>query len=444
VAATVEEVVESLGPIAREKGLEVGCLVEGPSQPLRGDRDRFRQIVVNLVANAIKYTERGEVAVFAEATGGPEDLVTVAVHVADTGVGIPAEAADLVFEPFGQAASGRPSGGGTGLGLTISRQLALLMGGDIRFESEPGRGSVFHLSVTLGRPTDPEEVRPVPRLSVRRVLVAEPHPLARFVLERHCTQLGIEVRGVADGEGALAALRAAAAGARTFDVALVASGLLAGGQADLLRGLRQASAAGTRVVAVGAPAEGALPTGAVHVLPRPVLRKSLLEALSPSSPVEAEPVVASPASWLSPEARDRRGLVLVVEDNPVNQTVAEGMLGVLGIDAHVAADGAAALACLERTRYDVVLMDCMMPGMDGFEATAELRRRESEQGVAPTPVIALTAIAMPGDRERCLAAGMNDYLAKPFQIETLEAALARVFPRPGAGPAPALGAVGAP
>jgi signal transduction histidine kinase len=140
VAATVEEVVESLDPMAREKGLEVGCLVEGLREPLRGDRDRFPQIVVNLVGNAIKYTERGEVAVFVEATGGPDDLVTVAVHVADTGVGIPPAAADLVFEPFGQAASGRPSGSGTGLGLTISRQLALLMGGDIRFESDPGRG----------------------------------------------------------------------------------------------------------------------------------------------------------------------------------------------------------------------------------------------------------------------------------------------------------------
>jgi CheY-like chemotaxis protein len=152
----------------------------------------------------------------------------------------------------------------------------------------------------------------------------------------------------------------------------------------------------------------------------------LLEALSPAPDAEA---TARPAP-VSPGAPTRRGLALIAEDNPVNQTVAEGMLGLLGFDAHVAANGAEALERIERTRYDVVLMDCMMPGMDGFQATAELRRRERARGVSPIPVVAVTAIAMSGDREQCLAAGMDDYLAKPFQLETLEATLARVLGRP--------------
>jgi CheY-like chemotaxis protein len=300
------------------------------------------------------------------------------------------------------------------------------MGGDIRFESAPGRGSVFHLNVSLGR-TDGEEARPVVLPPMQRALVVEPRPMGRFVLERQCAQLGIQACGVADAEGALATLRAAAAGRRAYDVVLVASGLLAGDQTAFAHRLRADSAVGTRIIVVGAPEGGRLPRGAAHVLPRPVLRKSLLEALVPSPRTESRAVAARQAAKLSPEARTRSRLVLVVEDNPVNQAVAEGMLSVLGMKAHVAASGAAALERLERTRYDAVLMDCMMPGLDGFETTAELRRREKAGGLAPTPVVALTAIAMPGDRDRCLAAGMDDYLAKPFAIEALEATLARVM-----------------
>ena len=282
VAATVEEVVESLGEVAREKGLEIACLVEGLRVPLRGDGERFRQIVVNLVGNAIKYTERGEVAVFVKAVCGEGDFVTVAVDVADTGVGIPPEAAAVVFEPFGQAPSGRPSRSGAGLGLTISRQLAVLMGGDIRFESEPGRGSVFHLTVTLGAATEADAAGPVPPLAVRCALVVEPHVLGRFVLERQLAQLGVEARGVADAEGALEALRHAAAGPGAYDVVLIAASLVAAEQGALLRRLRTDPAtARARVIAVGVGADAACPAGVSGVLPKPVLRRSLLAALSP-------------------------------------------------------------------------------------------------------------------------------------------------------------------
>jgi signal transduction histidine kinase/CheY-like chemotaxis protein len=427
VAATVEEVVESLGEVAREKGLELACLVEGLRAPLRGDGERFRQIVVNLVGNAIKYTERGEVAVFVRQTSVEGDFVTVAVDVADTGIGIPPEAAGLVFEPFGQAPSGRPSRSGTGLGLTISRQLAVLMGGDIRFESTPGRGSVFHLTVTLGAATEADAAGPVPPPPGRFALVVEPRLVGRFVLERQLAQLGIEARGVADAKGALEALRHAAEGHRAFDVVLIEASLAAAEDGALFRRLRaDPASARARVVAVGVGADAPCPAGVTGTLSKPVLPRSLLAAISPAPDGEA---TALPSPVLPADAPTRRGLALIAEDNPVNQAVAEGMLGLLGFDAHVAANGVEALERIERIRYDVVLMDCMMPDMDGFQATAELRRRERARGLSPVPVVAVTAIAMSGDREQCLAAGMDDYLAKPFQIETLEATLARVLGR---------------
>ena len=426
VAAAIEDVAESLAELAWAKPLELVCVVEGLREPLRGDRDRFRQVLVNLLGNAIKFTERGEVAVFARELARDDDSVTVLVDVADTGIGIPPEAAGLVFEAFGQAASGRRSGSGTGLGLTISRQLAALMGGDIWFESAAGRGSVFHLKLTLGRAAEPEATRCVPVHGVRRALVVESNSTSRFALERHCAELGIDTRAVADSEAARRALREAATQAAAFDVAFVEEDLLVAENGLLLRCLRTDRADATLVaLRRGAAVSGSEPPGVACVLSKPVLRRSLLEALA-----------APPGGGTQPEAPgletvaalpERRGLALVVEDNPVNQAVAEGMLRVLGFEAHLAEDGASALQLLEQNRYDVVLMDCMMPGMDGFEVTAELRRRERTGSAPRTHVIAATAIAMAGDRERCLAAGMDDYLAKPFQLEVLEAILIRVL-----------------
>jgi signal transduction histidine kinase/DNA-binding response OmpR family regulator len=432
VGATIEDAVESLGEVARGKGLELAGLVEGLRAPLLGDRGRFRQVLVNLLGNAIKYTERGEVAVFARARSTGEGTVTVAVDVADTGIGIAPDAAERVFEPFGQAAH-VSSGGGAGLGLAISRQLARLMGGDIRFESEPGRGSVFRLDVTLGRSQEAEPAPPVP--PIRRALVVEARPMSRFVLERQCKELGIGVRSVGDVDAALAALRDAAAGGGAYEAVLVASDLLDAGRAAFLERLRKDGAtAHVRVIVVGAPAGPVPPDEAASVLPRPVLRHSLLEALTPPSGA-GERSRRSPASPPKPPRRGR--LALVVEDNPVNQAVAEGMLGLIGFDVHLAADGASALARLDEGRYDVVLMDCLLPGLDGLETTAELRRRESAAGREPTPVVALTANAMAGDRERCLAAGMDDYLSKPLAIETLEATLDRVLGKSAATRVPA-------
>ncbi len=321
--ATLAESVDLLREVARRKGLELTCEVaDDVPRCLRGDPARLRQVLLNLVGNALKFTERGRVDVRAVLVERAAERALLAVEVQDTGIGISREAQAWIFEPFAQAdASTTRRYGGTGLGLAISRQLARLMGGDIEVSSVPGRGSTFRLRVALavapGPPT-PDAALPVRRSSA----LAE----------------------------------------------------------DVLR------AAGRTPQPFAPPARPGLVSG---------------------------PPLA--------------GRVLLAEDSPVNQVVARRLLEHSGCTVDVVADGRAALDALTRDSYDLVLMDCMMPELDGFAVTAELRRREAQRG-GHTPVIALTASAMPGDRERCLAAGMDDYISKPFRPDDLRARLQRFLP----------------
>jgi signal transduction histidine kinase/DNA-binding response OmpR family regulator len=436
VATVVEDVVGSLGELAQGKGLELAVIAEGLRRPLCGDAARFRQILTNLVGNAIKFTDRGQVAVHARLLAEEAATATLLVEVADTGVGIPPEAAERLFRPFSQAAGGSARGG-SGLGLLISRQLAALMGGDIEFESQPGRGSVFRVTLCLSVPPGADGTVTTPaETPVRRVLIVEPRALTRFALQRLCAELGVVTRAAISGRTALRLLAEAAARDEFFDAALIGTELLHGDSEALLRGLRaDPQLASLRLVGVGVPASESMPgdSDRLPVLPTPARLRSLSQALSREAP--------APVPVAGPQRLDAggRGRALVVDDNPVNQAVAEGMLALLGFEVHLADDGQQALQRLDSASYDVVLMDYMMPGMDGLQVTEELRRRERSAGRAPTPVVALTAVAMAGDRERCLAAGMNDYLAKPFAIEQLEQVLAAVVPadaRPGQGSAP--------
>jgi signal transduction histidine kinase/CheY-like chemotaxis protein len=425
VATLIEDVGASLGELAQGKGLELAVIAEGLRRPLCGDPARLRQILTNLLGNAIKFTDHGQVAVHARLLSEDTRTATVLLEVADTGVGIPPEAAERLFRPFSQAAGGAARGG-SGLGLLISRQLAALMGGDIEFESQPGRGSVFRVTLCLSLPADADAApSPRPATPARRALLVEPRTLTRFALQRLCAELGVATRLATNAKAALRTLTEAAARGEPFDAALVDSELLRSNDAALLRRLRDdARLEPLRLVAVGAPLAESVAGEAerLPLLPTPVRLRSLSQALSRD--------LSASASVTGPARTDAagRGRALVVDDNPVNQAVAEGMLVLLGFEVHLADDGHQALKRLEAERFDVVLMDYMMPGMDGVQVTEELRRRERSAGRPPTPVVALTAVAMAGDRERCLAAGMNDYLAKPFAIEQLEDVLAAVAP----------------
>jgi two-component system, sensor histidine kinase and response regulator len=431
-----DDVLDLLGTRCREKALEVFIDLppETPTR-LRGDPGRLRQILVNLLGNAIKFTEQGEVGVLASCVTESDTKAVVRVGVKDTGIGIPVERQAAVFESFTQAdGSTTRRYGGTGLGLTITRQLVELMGGRIWLESAPGKGSTFWFELTFDKhaaPANKSKTLPFD-LWGRRVLAIDDNATSCSIVEKHLKAWGLRIESVPSGEAGLARLKAEA------DVDPFAAVLL-----DLqipdMDGLDIAS------VIRGTPGMEHLPlvlltvssvrdraqefrkAGFVAWLTKPVRPAQLFDTLlgvlqgagqvAGGSKRYADPVSTELELPALPPLR-----VLVAEDNAVNQKVALRILAKLGAKADAVANGLEALEALERVPYDVVLMDVQMPEMDGFEASMELRRRESGTG-RHTPVIAMTAHAMSGDRERCLAAGMDDYLTKPIRPEPLAVAL---------------------
>jgi signal transduction histidine kinase/DNA-binding response OmpR family regulator len=442
----VEDTVETLAARAHAKGLEIQCTVEG-TLPDRvfGDAQRLRQILTNIVGNAIKFTEEGEVSVRLRTLLEARRSVLVGIDVHDTGIGIPRDAKARIFDAFAQADSSNTRRyGGTGLGLAISKQLAELMGGGIRCDSEPGQGSLFGVTARFDR-------REGAGCAVRRaaqwvpaglrVLVVDDHAGSRLTLRRQCQQLGTEADVAATSEEALDRLREAERQGRPYDVVLADLRMPGRDGRELARLIRtEPGLGGVRVLLLITMDEttywtATCPPGIHGHLVKPARLGTLAWNLSgmadqPPTLYEAEtPAEATDGARLA--AR-----VLLVEDSPVNEMVARETLLHIGCEVDVAHDGQAALEALGRRAYDVVLMDCMMPGMDGFEATAELRRREAAVPSQPRSyVVAMTANAMVGDRERCLAAGMDDYLAKPFQADDLrELVRRRVAASKGPGP----------
>jgi signal transduction histidine kinase/DNA-binding response OmpR family regulator/HPt (histidine-containing phosphotransfer) domain-containing protein len=437
-----EDVVEFLAPRAHAKGLELLCRVEESIPPVvRGDPGRLRQVLINLVGNAVKFTARGEVSVHVRSVVEDRTSLLVGFQVRDTGVGISPQAGARIFDAFAQAdGSTTRKYGGTGLGLAISKQLAGLMGGDIDFESTPGRGSIFRFTARFAKAVAPaahlETSRA--RLAGLRVLVVDDHPESRTALHSQCERLGTEAATASGGPAAIEALQKAARAGRPYDVALVDREMPELGGREAARAIRRDPATrSTRIVlvtALGAGAEWAEENQGDFwaVLSKPVREARLAECLG--SLVEAAP--SSPrAGSGDPVGHPRfRGRVLLVEDSPVNQAVAEGMLTLMGCQVQTATDGREALSAVEKGNFDLVLMDCMMPALDGFEATVEIRRREREDpSRSRTTVVALTASAMSGDREKCLAAGMDDYLSKPFREDDLRRVLARWLPAQTSG-----------
>jgi signal transduction histidine kinase/CheY-like chemotaxis protein len=428
LGGVVEEVMELLASSAQSKGIELASEVDpGIPARLRGDPGRVRQILFNLVGNALKFTERGEVVVRAALDSRDGEAVTVRFSVRDTGIGIPAEAHARIFESFTQAdGSTTRRFGGTGLGLSISRQLVEIMGGAIRVESAPGKGSEFIFTIRLREAAASGLAPSVPRPDLEgiKVLVVDDNGTNREILEKQLFSWGMHCRGAGGGEEALVLLRASASAQAPFDLAILDYHMpdIDGLQ---LAGLVKAdpSLSGTRLImlsSVGIRGDGrkARETGVSGYLTKPVRRDVLHETIAAVMGIRDPASDGTLVTRHTATGRQRKieGRILLVEDNLVNQEVTLGMLSVFGCRADVVGNGREALGAIAAEPYDLVLMDCQMPVMDGYTATRTLRSREKEAGGGHLTVVALTANALEGDSDACLAAGMDDYLQKPFSI----------------------------
>ncbi|HEV8377185.1 MAG TPA: response regulator [Candidatus Polarisedimenticolia bacterium] len=430
----VEEVVSLLAERAQAKNLELVCLVHhGVPSALRGDPGRLRQILLNLVGNAIKFTSTGEVILRARPVEQEADGSLVRFEVSDTGIGMSPEVIGRLFQPFSQAdGSTARKFGGTGLGLAISRQLTELMGGEIGVESETGKGSTFGVTVRLERQPEGEGQLPTPRDSLRglRILGVDDNQANRQLLSVLTRSWGMSPDEAESGARALELAQAAAREGRPYDVAVLDMQMPGMNGLELARALkadpRTASLRLVMLTSVGLRGQGeaSRAAGVSGYLTKPVRQSQLYDCLAT---VMSASLVGTTAQSSAPlvtrhslrEAKARRRTrILVADDNETNQLVAVRMLGKLGFHADVAANGKEAVEALSRIPYGMVLMDCQMPEMDGYAATRAIRKAEAERG-ARTPIIAMTANAMQGDREECLECGMDDYLAKPVRPEDL-------------------------
>ena len=450
---TLAETLKTVAPLAHAKGLELAYEVRADvPDDLVADTGRLGQIVINLVGNAIKFTERGEVAVRVDAETATAASVTLHVAVEDTGIGIPADKCEVIFDAFAQAdTSTTRRFGGTGLGLAICRRLTEQMGGRIWLDSELGRGSTFHFTVQLPRAAEPAPrhiLAPLEALRGLPVLAVDDNATNRRLLEEILASWGVAATIVADGESGLGALAQGRAAGRPFRVVLLDARMpeLDGfAVAERIRG-EPALADVTVMMLTSDVLRGDLARcrelGIARHLVKPITPSDLLAALLRALGQKVELRGATALPEPDAGAPSRRLRVLVAEDNSVNQLLIVRLLEKLGHVAVLAGNGVEAIEACEREPFDLVLMDVQMPVMDGIAATETIRRRESARpGRGRLPIVALTAFAMRGDRERCLAAGMDDYLTKPIKPAELAAALSRLAGDEGAAPGPAAGGI---
>jgi PAS domain S-box-containing protein len=447
----VEEAVDLLGERAHGKGLELASLVEGTvPTTLRGDPGRIRQVLVNLLGNAVKFTEAGEVVLRVSVdedeahAADADEAVVVRLQVEDTGIGMTDEQRLRLFQSFSQAdASTTRRYGGTGLGLAISKQLVELLGGEIGVESQPGKGSTFWFTLrTQKQPEDGPRVAPPRRASLRdvRALVVDDNETNRRIVHEQVTSWGMKNGMAEGGHGALEVLRKAVREGSPYDLAILDLQMPGMDGMELASKIKaDPSIAPTKLILLTSmglrgEAEQARRAGFAAYLTKPVRQSKLFDAMvnvmmdalpveeqAEMGPADETPIVVARRGLEGGEARPVelpwRAHVLVAEDNQVNQKVAVRMLEKLGYRADVAANGLEAIEALSRIPYAAVLMDVQMPEMDGHEATAGIRRREQGRG-RRTPIIAMTANAMQGDREEALASGMDDYVPKPVKLES--------------------------
>ena len=431
VGHLVEEAIDVVAPAAADKRVELLYLLERNVPAwIVGDGTRLRQILVNLLSNAVKFTERGEICVTVSRVAGPAEAAMLQFTVRDTGIGIPADRMGQLFKAFSQTdPSVARRYGGTGLGLAICARLVGMAGGEIWAESDEDRGSTFRFTVparTLASNALPQYPHdPIPGLAGKRVLVATDNPVGLYILEDVCRRWGFDVAGAATTADALAVLR----DDRAFDAAILDLDLPALDAAAIARELRpQVGRAAVVALAWRQTVDDALrhaPPGAVR-LRKPVKHSQVHRTLAEAFGI-APPPTAHPPSRVKLDGELARRLplsILVAEDSKINQTLTTRILAKLGYACEVVGGGEQVLERLALHHFDVILMDLQMPGMDGLETT---RRIVDEWPRPMRPyLIAMTANALPGDRDRCLAAGMDDYLAKPVLPATLQRALERL------------------
>jgi PAS domain S-box-containing protein len=434
----VGDTMKILSLRAHEKGLELACHI-APDTPdlLIGDPLRLRQILMNLVGNALKFTERGEIVVDVGVAEESADAVCLHLAVRDTGIGIPAEKLPLIFEAFTQAdGSTTRRFGGTGLGLAISSQLARLMGGRLWAESEVGRGSTFHFTACFGRSAQETLTQEGLRVDLEGlpVLIVDDNATNRAILEEILAYWQMSPNATANGLLALEELRRAAAAGKPFPLVLTDALMPEMDGFALVEQIRNNPELAGATILMLSSADRAVDAarcrqlGVSAYLVKPINQSELLDAILlalGSTPLQRPELPRRSLSGL-PQG-DCRLRILLAEDNEVNQKLAVQLLQKRGHTVTVTGDGRSALAALDRDPFDVILMDVQMPEMDGLTATAVIREREKVAG-GHIPIVALTAYAMKGDRERCLAAGMDAYVSKPLRVAELFEVLGSLVP----------------
>jgi signal transduction histidine kinase/DNA-binding response OmpR family regulator len=434
---SLEDTVCILALRAHQKGLELAChIAMDVPDSLEGDPTRLRQIVLNLVGNAVKFTSTGEVVVSVEQHEQTASGIVLQFSVKDTGVGIPLEKQKTIFEAFTQAdSSTNRKYGGTGLGLAIASRLVEMMGGRIWVESEPGVGTTFHFTAhfKLSQTRQPA-VLPAGLESLRNVpvLIVDDNAASRELLKEMLIGWGMQPFLAGNGREALSALQKAKRDGRPFSLALLDLNMPEMDGLGVAEAIRREEELGQAAVVLMTPA--GLPHDAARrrkldiqaYLSKPVRQADLLKAIQVALGASAPPSrERAPAPPLASDGR--RLSILLAEDNAVNQRLAVRILEKRGDSVTVAETGRQAIEILERQSFDLVLMDIQMPQMDGFEAAEAIRKREASSG-RRVPVIALTAHAMAGDKQRCLDAGMDDYISKPIKTQELFEAIQRVAP----------------
>ncbi len=435
----IEGALKSLALRADEKGLELLCEVpHNMPETVTGDPGRLRQILLNLIGNALKFTSEGEIGLKVHTELIEEKFVTLRFTVSDTGVGISPEKLSSIFDSFSQAdTSTTREFGGTGLGLTISRRLIEMMGGRIWVESELGVGSRFHFTIRVGTVVEqarvPDTTAPLTTLSGVKVLIVDDNRTNRRILEGLVQRWGMISTAVPDAEKALAALTTAREANQPYGLILTDMHMPKMDGFDLVEEIKQRPSISTSTIMMltsGGQRGDAARCGELGIsayLLKPVrqaeLREAISRVLNPKEQMGAVPMITR--KLLQDDLDPKKALhILLAEDNAVNQKLAIRLLEKRGHQVALAGNGRQALSALEKTAFDLVLMDVQMPEMDGLEATQLLRQREQGTG-KHQPVVAMTALVMKGDRERCMAAGMDGYLSKPIRPQELDEVLDR-------------------
>lgn len=440
---TVEGTLDMLAERAQSKGIElIDAIAPDVPARLRGDPGRLRQILTNLIGNAIKFTTHGEVVLRVALARETDSHALLRFTVTDTGIGIPRHVQEKLFQSFQQADSSTTRKyGGTGLGLAISKQLATLMNGEIGVQSEVGQGATFWFTAELQKVSGeaPPARAENHELFNLRVLVVDDNATNRQILRHQIFAWKMQKGSAASGHEALNAMRAAVAGGHPYDIALLDMQMPEMDGLTLARAIKADPAlAATRLIMLTSlghhyTAAELREAGIDAYLVKPVKQSRLYDTLvTVVGGAKAERDLVETAAPLPPAAAPDRPMlrVLVAEDNQTNQKVAMAQLRKLGCTVDIAANGLEALEALSQATYDLIFMDCQMPEMDGYEATRTIRKREADQGhpcpwPVPAYIIAMTANAMLGDREKCLAVGMDDYVSKPMRLSELQVAMNR-------------------